>query len=95
MSGESEHEIATTRGEDNRQLTRLVHYVAALTTAYVRVSEELQHRNADVFHLQAQLDRVAGPPPQVPVVDPCQSPPRKRTRTGELGSPTRILPKDD
>ncbi|WVZ84379.1 hypothetical protein U9M48_031417 [Paspalum notatum var. saurae] len=47
QSGDTQHEIASIRGEDNR------------------VSEELHHRNVEVFHLQAQLDRVAGPPPQM------------------------------
>ncbi|WVZ52781.1 hypothetical protein U9M48_003803 [Paspalum notatum var. saurae] len=65
QSGDTEHEIASIRGEDNRQLLKLVRYVSALITAYVRVSEELHHRNGEVFHLQAQLDRVAGPPPQM------------------------------
>ena len=64
QSGDTEHEIASIRGEDNRQLLKLVRYVSALITAYVRVSEELHHRNGEVFHLQAQLDRVAGPPPR-------------------------------
>ncbi|WVZ52227.1 hypothetical protein U9M48_003309, partial [Paspalum notatum var. saurae] len=65
QSGETEHEIASIRGEDNRQLLKLVRYVSALIIAYARVSEELHHRNGEVFHLQAQLDRVAGPPPQM------------------------------
>ncbi|WVZ97426.1 hypothetical protein U9M48_042966 [Paspalum notatum var. saurae] len=65
QSGDTEHEIASIRGEDNRQLLKLVRYVSALITAYVRVSEELHHRNGEVFHLQAKLDRVAGPPPQM------------------------------
>ncbi|WVZ97285.1 hypothetical protein U9M48_042834 [Paspalum notatum var. saurae] len=42
---------------------------SALITAYVRVFEELHHRNGEVFHLQAQLDRVAGPPPQLRAVE--------------------------
>ncbi|WVZ90164.1 LOW QUALITY PROTEIN: hypothetical protein U9M48_036491 [Paspalum notatum var. saurae] len=83
QSGETEHEIASIRGEDNRQLLKLIRYVSALITAYVRVSEEPHHRNGEVFHLQAQLDRVAGPPPQVPVVDPTQTPPRRRPGTGD------------
>ncbi|WVZ97861.1 hypothetical protein U9M48_043369 [Paspalum notatum var. saurae] len=65
QSGDTEHEIASIRGEDNRQLLKLVWYVSTLITAYVRVSAELHHRNGQVFHLQAQLDRVAGPPPQM------------------------------